>query len=135
MARTGIGEYGLEQLGAAPWLAWQWTPKTIVRAGAGIFYGGQGSLGADGRGINNFPYNRSATRLSTTTRPAVQLSAGLPADFLCNATTPPANANWTVWDANMPAPRVYQWNLALQRELMRDTSLTIAYVGSSYRII
>lgn len=111
--------------------AWQWTPKTIVRSGVGVFYGGQGSLGADGRGINNFPFNRSATRVSTPARPALQLSTGLPADFLGNATTAPASANWTVWDANMPAPTVYQWNATIQRELMRDTSITVAYVGSS----
>jgi hypothetical protein len=112
-------------------LAWQVTPKTIVRTGAGVFYGGQGSLGADSRGINNFPYNRSATRQSMPARPALDLSDGLPADFLGSATTPPANANWIVWDENIPAPTTYQWNAAIQGELMRDTSLTLAYVGSS----
>jgi hypothetical protein len=59
------------------------------------------------------------------------LSTGLPADFLGDASTPPANANWIVWDENLPAPTVYQWNIAVQRELMRDTLLTVAYVGSS----
>lgn len=112
-------------------LAWQATPKTIVRIGAGVFYGGQGSLGADGRGINNFPYSRSATRQSTPARPALQLADGLPANFLGSATTPPANANWIVWDEGTRAPTVYQWNAAVQRELMRDMSLTLAYVGSS----
>jgi hypothetical protein len=110
--------------------AWQWTPRTILRSGAGVFYGGQGSLGADGRGINNFPYNRSATRVSTPARPALQLSAGLPADFL-GSTAPPASANWIVWDENISAPAVYQWNVAVQRELAPDASVTLAYVGSA----
>jgi hypothetical protein len=31
----------------------------VLRAAGGTFFGGQGALGANGRQINNFPYNRS----------------------------------------------------------------------------
>ena len=62
--------------------AYQLASRTIFRGSAGIFYGGQGSLGADARGINNWPYNRSVTVQSTPTAPALQLSSGYPADFL-----------------------------------------------------
>jgi hypothetical protein len=112
-------------------LAWQWRPATVVRAGFGIFYGGQGSLGADGRGINNFPYNRSVTRQSSGGNPALLLANGIPPGFLGSPDAPPPNnLNWTVWQEDFPAPQIAQWNLALQHELLRDLSLTVAYVGS-----
>jgi hypothetical protein len=112
-------------------LAYQWQSRTVLRAGFGVFYAGQGSLGADGRGINNFPYNRSVTVQSSGSNPALQLSNGFPDNFLGSPTAPPpANLNWTVWQEDFPSPQVAQWNAAIQRELLRDLSLTVAYVGS-----
>jgi hypothetical protein len=81
--------------------------------------------------INNFPFNRSVTAQSTATRPPLQLADGLPADFLGSTTTPPENLNWIVWEENLPAPTVYQWNFAVQQEIRRDLSLTVAYIGSA----
>ena len=46
------------------------TPRTVVRSGAGVFYGGQGSLGANGRMVSNFPFYRSVTLQSAGGRPA-----------------------------------------------------------------
>ena len=112
-------------------LAYQWTPRTVVRAGFGMFYGGQGSLGANGRAINNFPYNRSVTANSSGGQPAMYLANGVPAGFLGSPTSPaPANTNWTNWQEDFPEPQVAQWNLAVQQELTRSLSLTLAYVGS-----
>ena len=103
----------------------------MLRAGFGIFYGRQGSLGADGRGINNFPYNRSVTAQSAGGQPPFLLAAGVPGGFLGSPTAPPPpNVNWTVWQQDFPEPQVAQWNFALQQELTRDLSFTIAYVGS-----
>jgi len=111
-------------------IAYQAMRRTVLRASLGTFYGSQGSLGADARGINNFPYNRSVTAQSTATRAALQLSDGVPPGFL-GGTTPPLNLNWNTWQKDFPAPAIYQWNFAVQQELLRDLSLTVAYVGSS----
>ena len=112
-------------------LAYQARTRTVLRAGFGVFYGGQGSLGADGRGINNFPYNRSVTAQSSGSNPALQLSSGIPDNFLGSpAAPPPQNLNWIVWQQDFPSPQVTQWNVAVQRELARNLSLTVAYVGS-----
>lgn len=111
--------------------AYQLTNRTIFRVSSGIFFGGQGSLGADARGINNWPYNRSVTAQSTPTAPALQLSVGYPATFLGSTTTPPQNLNWNVWDYGYKAPTIYQWNAAIQREIFSNLALTVAYVGSS----
>jgi hypothetical protein len=116
--------------------AWQLAPRTVLRGGAGVFFAGQGSLGADGRGINNYPYNRSVTKVSTPTAPAIRFQDGVPANFLGSSTGPPPNnLNWNVWQTHFPAPTVYQWNVALQREIINDFSLTAAYIGSSTNYI
>jgi hypothetical protein len=112
-------------------LAYRLRNRTVLRAGFGGFYGGQGSLGASARGINNFPYNRRVTAQSTTTAPALRLADGFPVNFLGNTTVPPSNSNWLTWQTDFPAPTIYQWNFAVQQELVRQTSLTVAYVGSS----
>ncbi len=112
-------------------LAYQLTPRTVLRAGAGIFFAGQGSLGANSRMISNFPFYRSVTAQSTAARPPFFLQNGVPAGFLGDGKTPPNDLNWNVWQNRFPAPTVYQWNFALQRELFRDVTATAAYVGSS----
>lgn len=113
-------------------LAYQAFRGTVIRAAYGTFYGGQGALGADQRGINNFPYNRSVTALSTTMAPAFQLSSGFPVNFLGDPAGPlPRNLNWTVWQTDFPAPTIHQWNLAVQQELTPGLALTAAYIGSS----
>jgi hypothetical protein len=112
-------------------LAFQLTSKTVIRAGAGVFYAGQGSLGADARMISNFPFLRSVTAQSTPTRPALRLADGVPANFLGDGSTAPPGLNWSVWQDRFPAPTIYQWNVAIQRELLKDWSITVAYVGSA----
>ena len=112
-------------------VAWQAPHNTVVRGGFGIFYGGQGALGANGRPVTNFPYSRSATLQSSGATPAVKLDAGVPANLLSNVATPPANSNWYDFDRNFPEPMIYQWNAAVQHELIRNLALTLAYVGSS----
>ncbi len=116
-------------------LAYQLRQKTVIRSGAGIFYAGQGSLGANARMISNFPFYRSVTVQSTPARPALRLQDGVPANFLGDGKTPPAGLNWSVWQDRFPLPTVYQWNLAVQQELLPGWSLTTAYVGSSSNYI
>jgi hypothetical protein len=55
----------------------------------------------------------------------------VPAGLLDNTTVPPANSNWFDFDSNFPEPLIYQWNVAVQRELRRNLVATAAYVGSS----
>ncbi len=115
--------------------AYQLNGKTVLRSGAGVFYGGQSSLGANGRMISNFPSYRSVTIQSTATRAPFQLSAGVPSGILGSTSVAPDNLNWSVWQDRLPEPSVYQWNFALQRQLRASTSLTAAYVGSSTNYI
>ena len=127
---------GLTQLnvtGFAPrlGLAYQLDKKTVLRAAAGKFYGGQGALGANGREVNNWPYSYSVAIAGTSTTPALQLSTGFPAGITQVSAAPPANSTWDVWAKYFPEPTIYQWNLTMERELAPGLALTTAFVGSS----
>jgi hypothetical protein len=127
----GLADLNTLNFGPRVGLAYQLDTKTVLRGGVGLFYGGQGALGANGRQVNNFPFNRSVTLTAAGANPALILSNGFPAGLLQTVGAPPANANWIDWATHFPEPTVYQWNLTLQREVARGVSLTAAYVGSS----
>ena len=67
-------------------MAWQAAHRTVLRAGFGIFYGGQERSGANTRPVTNFP-QPSTTLQSVGATPAVKLSDGVPSGLL--AKTPP----------------------------------------------
>jgi hypothetical protein len=114
-------------------LAYQIDQKTVVRAGFGMSYamsqgGGQGSAGA------NTPYQGSPAN------PAFILSNGLPTATswpnLSSSLFPfaPGSVPTTgpaVVDQNYGRPsRMWQYNISLQREVMRDLVVEAAYVGN-----
>jgi hypothetical protein len=114
-------------------VAYQLDTKTVIRAGFGMSYamsqgGGQGSAGA------NTPY------VGSPANPAFILSNGLPAATswpnLSSTLYPfqpgsvPA-AGPAVVDQNYGRPsRLWQYNISLQREVMRDLVVEAAYVGN-----
>jgi hypothetical protein len=129
-------------------LAYQIDNKTVLRAGWGLSYsaganwwyvtGGSSSLGV---GFNSISFSNAAFGI-----PALQFANGLKynqAD-LHTATldpgivpNPPSSlgvpAAWggQINDPNGGRPaRVNQWNIALQREVVRDLSIEAAYVGN-----
>lgn len=114
--------------------AWQPAPKWTFRGGAGVFYGGQQSLGASGRMLANFPFVAQVQRTSGRGAPAFLLRDGFPADFLgdlSDADNRPRDINLQHWSTEFPMPTTYQWNFSLQRQLGQNLGWTIAYVGSS----
>lgn len=116
-------------------IAYRLNEKTILRAGAGIFYGGQEALGASSRMVVNWPFHVQKVVRSTATRPALVLLEGLPQNFLDPGKTLPKNITLTHWSTEFPQLTTYQWNLSLQRELTANTVLKMAYVGSSTNFI
>ena len=103
-------------------LAWDvfGSGKTAVRAGFGIYY----SLIDDLAFLMNSlpPYNGTAT-----------FSGSL---FSFTPVTPGPPPSSTIFapqgiQANAKTPQVNEWNLTVEQQLSRDTSLSVAYVGSS----
>jgi outer membrane receptor protein involved in Fe transport len=111
-------------------VAYQLTPKTVVRGGYGVFYDlGYGNVGYTGYG---FPY-QSFT--STSTSPPVPFDVSNPA-----LQPPPfstvinANAAFlSAVDPNLRVPYTMEWNAAIERQFGANQLLTASYVGSDGR--
>jgi hypothetical protein len=112
--------------------------RTVLRTGYGIFYtqafypGWGGGISQDGF-TNNAAFSSSTGGLA----PAFLLDQGFPQDFL----KPPVIQSdfrngqsilYRPFDAN-ERPYAHQWNITVDRELMRDVSLSVAYVGTAGR--
>jgi hypothetical protein len=112
--------------------AYQFTPKTVLRGGLGLFYDlGYGSAGA---ALGGFPYNRTG------------LVSGMPFNLSSKAFQPPqfstsiavaaAEQGATFINAfapNLQLPFTMQWNAAIERALGARQTLTATYVGSDGR--
>lgn len=111
-------------------VAYRLNPKTVIRSGAGVFYGDFGAQSISQSGASNPPYFLDVTYASSTSasRSAMVLSNGFPPGTLSPASiTQPAAFSV---ESHFPMPSVYQWNFTLERELPGDIVLTTAYIGS-----
>ena len=106
------------------------TPKTVLRAGFGIVFIDQSGITTPFT-TPQFPFIQNVQqKTQDSVNAAFALSAGptvAPIPF-----TPDAGLGQSVYTANRSAGSGYveQWNLAVQRELTRNLSFEVAYVGS-----
>jgi hypothetical protein len=117
-------------------LAWQFLPKTVLRAGVGISYGRTPELGYLNNTLSSFvTYAATAPGLA-----AAQLHDGPPPEYTVvwpdirpdafpklPSLGPPAMA--VDQNAGRP-PRTVQWSIGLQRELTKDIIVDVSYVGN-----
>jgi hypothetical protein len=114
-------------------LSYQLTPKTVIRAGIGIFYDFT-SESVNSLGNNNAPIaGNLAITNSTGGLPTVAgnipLSQGfLPYQPIGNFAT--LGSSVTFFPTNDPDAKVIQRNFSIQQQLTSDTVLTVAYVGT-----
>lgn len=117
-------------------LAYNWMDKTVIRAGYGIFYGGEENQGGNPNRGESVPFNQS-----TTLPHAGQL--GNTGIFELNPYFPggvsggyPNNVFLTGSIAfrgvatDFRNGLVHKWNVAVQRELPWQSAIEIAYVGN-----
>ena len=111
-------------------LAYALGGRMVIRAGYGIFYGGEENQGGSpARGYNppfnnniNLPSVGAFVKLPTMGR----LSDGLPANIL----DLPATFTFRGIAKNVRTPLVHKWNLAVQRELGHNFALELSYLGN-----
>lgn len=100
--------------------------KTVIRVGAGVFYD---------QFFTNIADNTAASTPNalggTTTAPKVDRGTAN-ALSLIPGITAVANplATVTTIDSNLHSPRIFQWNVNIERQLPGNTLATIAYVGT-----
>jgi hypothetical protein len=122
--------------------AYQLQDKTVLRAGYGVFYGGQenGPYSNPSPGFNppffvtqsfNAPCSASSANPALTNLdcsiPGIRfLQNGFPSNSLSDPNTPFLYS----LDPKLVTPYVQQWHLSIQRELPADSVLDITYAGS-----
>lgn len=130
--------------------AYQLTPKTVIRAGWGFFYGGPSTFSASapqfpaaGTGYDTITFSSpraGASALPDGLKGGLTYSTSLFASTLhlpgalptINPVTGLSNLNSpTIYDPALGRPpRISQFNVALQREIIRGMTLEAAYVGN-----
>ncbi len=112
-------------------LAYQIQPKTVIRAGFGMFYSGEQNRGSFTPLDLNPPFNEDIiyTGPTYTLNPYVtRLSNGFPTNIY-NLNIP-GSLSLHGEAPDLLTPRVDKWNLSVQRELPGNTALEVSYLGN-----
>ncbi len=109
-------------------IAFQATPRTVIRAAAGTFYSSNELFGVVTRTMANPPFFANATFPSDQITPNLTLRGGFPADSLTARGQAPRLISY---NPDWPSAVTEQWNFSIQRQLPGDVLLEGAYVGSN----
>src|SRR5437763_7255885 len=116
------------QLGPRLGFAYTITPKTVLRAGGGIFYSFK-TVTSGNSLAKNAPF--SGTLLTTNDAnnfaAAKPISAGFPPDR--PELWPVAGSGFFYWPQDSKTSTMYEWNVNVQRELAANMVVSVAYVG------
>lgn len=117
-------------------LAWTVTPKTVLRAGYGMFYNHTNRQGREGLLGFNPPFiiladaNLTGANRLLATNAFMKLDTGVPPGFVdinrVNLQTVARRGQ----DSGQRTTYVQQWNLSIQREILRDAVFEVGYIGN-----
>ncbi len=124
-------------------IAYQVTPKTVIRMGYGIFYGGEENQGGSPNRGEGIPFNETVQMnrtpgavssflgISDANCPNCQfMPGGLTGGFPASPFTLNAQIQFRGVQPDFRNSMVHKWNLIVQRELPWDMALELAYTGN-----
>ncbi len=110
--------------------------KTVIRAGYGIFYGGEENQGGNPNRGEAVPFNATVKLDSVgdfVPNPFFgggTFSTGVASGFPANVFTLPAPMEFRSVYSNFRNPLVHKWNFAIQREFGGGNAIELSYVGN-----
>lgn len=107
--------------------AYKLRERTVLRGGAGIFYGDHPTIGASGRLPANPPYQVNISLTSDQITPLMTLDTGFAANALEPVFSPFLSFN--AWDPDARQATAYHWNTNMQNEFSWFV-LELGYTGS-----
>jgi len=116
------------QLGPRFGLAYSVTPKTVIRAGGGIFYSFK-SVTSGNSLAKNAPFSGTFITANDANNYAAAkpISAGFPPER--PELWPIQGTAFYYWPEDSKTSTMYEWNLNVQHELPSSMVLSVAYVG------
>jgi len=119
-------------------LAYKVAPKTVIRLGFGIFYGGEENMGGSPNLGESVPFNETVElgRTDLNLNPIGLFASnpyfpnGFAGGLPSNVYTLAAPISFKGIALDWRNPLVDKWNLAVQRELPWNVALEVAYVGN-----
>ena len=132
------GIVGLQKLHFSPRVGLAWDPfgdgKTSLRAGAGIFYGSiSGNEWNSTSNYQPFAVREQFNTVQSLTNPYGLLPGGVsPFPYSYNPASPGFIFPAAIYGMapNFKWPYTYQFNFSLQRQIVKNFTVTAAYVGS-----
>jgi hypothetical protein len=130
-------------------LAYRLNDKTVLRAGYGVFYGGEENQGGSPNRGEGVPFNETVnlTRASGissfigVSQPECTgcnyFPGGFTGGYPVNVYTLPAPVSFRGVQSDFRNPLVHKWNFVVQRQLPSDMSLELGYDGnhSAHQVI
>jgi Carboxypeptidase regulatory-like domain len=118
-------------------IAYNWKPKTVLRLGYGIFYGGEEQQGGNPNRGESAPFNISPYLKRPASGPGSDLfdtnpnfPGGTSGGFPLTTFTGPAPVAFRSLALDFRNSLVHKWNIAIQQELPHAMALEVAYVGN-----
>ena len=114
-------------------LAWTVQPRTVVRAGYGIFYGGEENEGGNPNRGEGVPFNLIANLTMPPDKSTFDINPLFPRlsqGFPLNVFELPGRLQLRGLTTRLRMPLVHKWNVAIQRELGFNTAWEVSYIGN-----
>ena len=122
----------LNNFAPAVGLSWAMNPKTVLRAGYSIAYDRNSLRNADTEVGSNPGINSTLTFTSGSAMNLANVGVPFAPTGQAMSTVPLDDRTQTLrlYDSGLVTPYVQNWNVSLQREIVKDSVLTVRYVGT-----